>query len=95
MSASNQMIGDSSLEGTRLVILDVEGEGALQEFDRQVVFADGVKDEPNVAVDERDLGMVLADHDQSQITSAIQQLEGSAEKKCYSNVLKLFKFKCF
>jgi hypothetical protein len=39
--------------------------------------------------------MVLADHDQSQITSAIQQLEGSAEKKCYSNVLKLFKFKCF
>ena len=79
------MIGDSGLEGAGLVVLDVEGEGALQELDGQVVLADGVKDESDVAVDESDLGMVFAYHDQSQVTCAVQQLQSSAKIK-FANV---------
>jgi len=63
------------------VIFDVESEGAFQELNGEVVFADRVEDEADVAVNQGDLRMVLADHNQGDIASTVQKFECSAGKQ--------------
>ncbi len=75
------MIGDSGLKRSWFVIFDVESEGAFQELDREVVFSDRVKDEADVAVNQGDLRMVLANHNQGEIASTVQKFECSARKQ--------------
>ena len=74
------MIRNSSLQRSWFVVLDVEGQGALQELDGEVVLADGVKDEADVAVDQSDFRVVLADDHQGEVAGAVQQLERGAGK---------------
>ena len=74
------MIRDSSFEGAGLVIFDVKGESSFQELDGEVVLADCVKNEANVAVDQGNLGMVLTDHHQGKIPGAVQQFQCGAER---------------
>ena len=82
------MIRDSSFEGAGLVIFDVKGESSFQELDGEVILADCVKNEANVAVDQGNFGMVLTDHHQGKIPSAVQQFQCGAERV---NKLKLNK----
>jgi hypothetical protein len=51
LGARHEVVGDGRLQRSRLVVLDVEGQSALQELDGEVVLADGVQDEADVAVD--------------------------------------------
>ena len=73
------MIRYCSFERAWLVILDVEGQSSFQELYGEVVFADRVEDEADVAVDEGNFGMILANHHQGEISGAVKQFQRSAE----------------
>ena len=63
------------------MIFDVESKGPFQELDGEVVFADRMEDEADVAVDQGDLRMILTDDNQGEVASTVQQFECSARKK--------------
>lgn len=79
LSAGDQVVRDGNLEAARAKEADVQGEGLLEEAERQVVLANGVEYEPNVAVEEGHLGVVLPVDDEGQVAGSVQQAERRAD----------------
>ena len=74
------MVRDCSFEGAGFVVLDVKGESSFQELDGEVILADCVENEANVAVDQGNLWMVLTNHHQGKIPGPVQQFQCGAER---------------
>jgi len=73
------VIRDRHFKTLGAVVLDVEGEGFLEEPEADVVLSDRVQDEADVGVDEGQLGVVLpADHE-GDVASSVEELEGSGD----------------
>lgn len=79
----DKVIRNGRLKWPRFVVLNVEGQGTLEELDGEVVLSDGVEDEADIAVDESDFGMIFPDDDQGKVSSAVKQFEGGAEMAKY------------
>ena len=75
LHARHKMTAQRRLQRSLPEILPVQRQRVLQESQRQIKLADGVKDQPDVGVEQRHFRMTLPVAQQRQITRAVKQFQ--------------------